>query len=163
MGVTSLHTSNPRRANALPPMHVHVKLVETPEEWAAARRLRLLVFVREQGWPLSDEFDEHDDGAIHAAALADGVVVGTGRAYTLPTGETLIGRMAVAQDYRREGVGGRVLAFLEERAASRGAASVTLNAQTYVRSFYERRGYRACGKPFVEEGIEHVKMTKRLR
>ena len=143
-------------------MHIHVKLVETPEEWAAVRRLRLLVFVREQGWPLSDEFDGHDDGAIHAAALADGVVIGAGRAYTLPSGETLIGRMAVAQSHRRAGIGGRVLDFLEERAASRGATGVTLHAQTYVRSFYERRGYRACGEPFVEEGIEHVKMTKRL-
>jgi predicted GNAT family N-acyltransferase len=143
-------------------MYTCVKLVETPEEWKAVRRLRERVFVREQGTTLAEEFDEHDAGAVHAAAVAGGAVVGTGRMYTLPSGETRIGRMAVDQTMRREGIGGLVLAFLEERAALGGAASVTLHAQTYVRAFYERHGYSTCGEPFMEVGIEHVKMVKRL-
>ena len=143
-------------------MRVRVKLVETPQEWDGVRRLRVRVFVDEQGVPPDEEFDEHDDGAIHAAAVVDGRIVGAGRAYTLPSGETWIGRMAVEQTHRRDGIGGRVLAFLEARAARRGAASVSLHAQTYVRAFYERHGYRVRGRPFMEVGIEHVKMVKRL-
>ena len=111
---------------------------------------------------MEEEFDEHDADAVHAAALADGEVVGTGRTYTLPTGETLIGRMAVESAMRRAGIGGLVLDFLEEQAALRGAASVTLHAQTYVTAFYEGHGYVACGEPFMEVRIEHIKMVKRL-
>ena len=143
-------------------MNAHVKLVETPEEWEAVCRLRERVFVREQGTTMEEEFDEHDAAAVHAAALADGEVVGTGRMYTLPTGETLIGRMAVDPAMRREGIGGLVLDFLEEQATMRGAASVTLHAQTYVTAFYEGHGYVAYGEPFMEVRIEHIKMVKRL-
>ena len=143
-------------------MNTRVKLVETPEEWEAACRLRVRVYVCEQGVPLADEFDEHDAGAVHAAAVADGAVVGTGRMFTLPTGETLIGRMAVEPANRREGIGGLVLDFLEEQAALGGATSVTLHAQTYVTAFYEGHGYVACGEPFMEVRIEHIKMVKRL-
>ena len=143
-------------------MNTRVKLVETPEEWEAVCRLRERVFVLEQGTTHEEEFDEHDAGAVHAAAFAEGVVVGTGRMYTLPTGETLIGRMAVEPEMRREGIGGLVLAFLEGQAALRGATSVALHAQTYVTAFYEGHGYVACGEPFMEVRIEHIKMVKRL-
>ena len=71
--------------------------------------------------------------------------------------------MAVEKSKRRNNVGGIVLDFLEREAANWGAAGVTLHAQTHARPFYERHGYRARGKPFMEVGIEHVKMTKRLR
>ena len=67
-------------------MNTRVKLVETPEEWEAVCRLRERVFVLEQATTMEEEFDEHDVGAVHAAAIADGEVVGTGRMFTLPTG-----------------------------------------------------------------------------
>ncbi len=143
-------------------MDIRVKLVETPEEWEAVRRLRVRVYVCEQGVPLADEFDEHDAGAVHAAAVADDAVVGTGRMFTLPSGETRIGRMAVELAMRREGIGGLILTFLEEQAALAGADSVTLHAQTYVTSFYEGHGYVTHGEPFMEDGIEHIEMVKRL-
>ena len=143
-------------------MDIRVKPVETPEEWEAVCRLRVRVYVCEQGVPLADEFDEHDAEAVHAAAVADGAVVGTGRMYTLPTGEARIGRMAVELAMRREGIGGLILTFLEEQAALAGADSVTLHAQTYVAAFYEGHGYAEFGEPFMEDGIEHVKMVKRL-
>ena len=143
-------------------MNTRVKLVETPEEWEAACRLRERVFVLEQGATHEEEFDEFDADAVHAAAFADDEVVGTGRMFTLPTGETLIGRMAVEPAMRREGIGGLVLDFLEGQAALRGATSVTLHAQTYVTAFYERHGYVTCGEPLMEVRIEHIKMVKRL-
>ena len=141
---------------------VNVKAVETPAEWEAVRDLRVRVFVDEQGVPLAEEFDEHDEGAVHAVVLIESRVVGAGRVYTLASGETQIGRMAVDAAHRGEGIGGRVLVFLEEQAAQRGVREVMLHAQTYVRSFYERHGYATDGEPFMEVDIEHVRMVKRL-
>ncbi|MCI0440463.1 MAG: GNAT family N-acetyltransferase [Chloroflexi bacterium] len=140
----------------------HVKQVETPAEWEAVKELRVRVFVHEQGCPLDEEFDEYDAAAIHAVALFDGRVVGTGRVYRNGAGETQIGRMAVEKSLRRGGVGGKLLSFLEEQARLMGVREVMLHAQTYVQSFYARHGYVAQGKPFDEAGIQHVRMAKRL-
>ena len=43
-----------------------------------------------------------------------------------------------------------------------GADSIALHAQTYALALYERAGYEPYGPTFVEEGIEHVAMEKRL-
>ncbi|MCH8110122.1 MAG: GNAT family N-acetyltransferase [Chloroflexi bacterium] len=142
--------------------HAHVKLVETNAESEAIKDLRVQVFVREQGAPLDEEFDEHDESAVHAVALIEARVVGTGRMYELPSGETQIGRMAVEPRHRRDGIGGLMLVFLEAQARQRGVREVMLHAQTYVQSFYERHGYIVDGKPFMEVDIEHVRMVKRL-
>ena len=142
--------------------HVRVKPAETVQEMEAARGIRLQVFVEEQGVPLEEEFDEHDGSAIHAIALLDGRPVGTGRLYRLPSGETRIGRMAVEAAYRRKGIGGQILSFLEDRARRDGASRIVLHAQTYVQSFYYGSGYVANGDPLMEVGIEHIRMVKDL-
>ena len=141
---------------------MHVKLAETQAESESIKDLRVQVFVREQDVPLSEEFDEHDESAVHAVALIEGRVVGTGRMYELPSGETQIGRMAVEPRHRRDGIGGLMLAYLEAQAGQRGVREVILHAQTYVQSFYERHGYVVDGEPFMEVDIEHVRMVKRL-
>ncbi len=140
----------------------HVKRVETPVEWEAVKELRVRVFVQEQGCPLDEEFDEYDEAAVHAVALLDGRVVGTGRVYRNGSDEAQIGRMAVEKGLRRGGVGGKLLSFLEEQARRMGAQEVMLHAQTYLQSFYERHGYIAQGEPFDEAGIQHVRMAKPL-
>ena len=141
---------------------IQVRLTDTPEEIEAAKALRIRVFVGEQSVPLEAETDELDSLATHAVALADGVVVGTGRMYGASTGTAHVGRMAVDAGQRRRGVGGLILSFLEDQARLDGAVQVELHAQTYVRSFYERHGYAAVGEPFFEVDIEHVRMTRRL-
>ena len=139
---------------------IHVRLAETPEEVDAAKAIRIRVFVGEQGVPLEAETDELDATATHAVAVVDGAVVGTGRMYGASTGTAHVGRMAVDAARRRGGIGGLILAFLEDCAREGGARDVALHAQTYVSSFYERHGYAAVGEPFFEVDIEHVRMTK---
>ena len=43
-----------------------------------------------------------------------------------------------------------------------GADAISLHAQTYARRLYLDAGYEERGPEFVEEGIEHVAMGKRL-
>lgn len=140
-----------------------VKLVETPEDMDGARKLRYKVFVSEQSVPPEEETDEYDDAAFHAVALKGVRIVGTGRMHSLPSGEIKIGRMAIEAELRGQGIGGLVLGVLEEQAIRDGAVEVMLNAQSYVCGFYERHGYRVDGAPFLEVGIEHVRMVKVLR
>jgi predicted GNAT family N-acyltransferase len=144
---------------------ITVKLVETAADLEGAIAVRMRVFVGEQGIPADVEVDDADTApdTVHAVALRDGVVIGTGR--LLPDVDDRgphIGRMAVEQQWRRYGVGGQVLDFLEAHARSLGFAQITLHAQEYVKSFYAAHGYREVGEMFLEVDIPHREMVKDL-
>ena len=135
--------------------------VFTPAEqadWAGVFDLRHEVFVVGQNVPAELERDEMDPRADHAVATRDGEVVGTGR--LLPAG--VIGRMAVAESLRGQGIGAAVLTALEERARERGHEAVELHAQLHAAGFYDRAGYERVSEVYLEAGIEHVTMRKRL-
>ncbi len=142
---------------------VEVKLVETEAEMEAALAVRIRVFVAEQSVPAEEELDEEDATATHAIAHHNGLVVGTGRLLILEEGACQIGRMAVDQPWRRQGVGGQLLLFLEQEACSQGMSQAMLHAQVYVKSFYAAHGYLERGEVFLEAGIPHIEMRKEIR
>ena len=144
---------------------ITVKPVETPAELEGAFAVRMRVFVGEQGVAAENELDEADtaDDTVHAVAVQDGVIIATGRLLPDVDGKgPHIGRMAVERERRRDGIGGRVLGFLEEQGRALGFRQITLHAQEYVKSFYARHGYREVGEMFLEEGIPHREMVKEL-
>lgn len=117
-----------------------------------ASRVRHEVFVIEQNVPVDIELDVHDAQCIHAVAYDESDrPVGTGR--LLP--DAHIGRMAVLQAYRGQGVGSRLLVQLINEARRRGYAQVVLSAQTHAQPFYERHGFIAEGSLYMDAGIEH--------
>ena len=144
---------------------VVVKVAETPAEFEGAVTVRMRVFVGEQGIPANVEVDDADSApdTVHAVALHQGAVIATGRLLPDVDGKgPHIGRMAVERDWRRNGVGGKVLTFLEEQGRLLQFQQITLHAQEYVKSFYEQHGYDEVGEMFLEEGIPHREMVKTL-
>lgn len=122
--------------------------------------MRFAVFVEEQGVPAEIELDEWDAASEHAiAADAAGRPIATGR--LLPDGH--VGRMAVLPNWRGRGVGAAVLEALLARAVARGMERAVLNAQTQAREFYARFGFTQVGDEFMEAGIPHVTMARRLK
>jgi predicted GNAT family N-acyltransferase len=100
-----------------------------------------------------------DARCLHALAFdPDGRVVATGR--LLPDGH--IGRMAVLEGARGQGIGGAVLLALMAEARRRGDRAVMLNAQTQAEAFYLRHGFVREGEGFMEAGIPHVHMRHKL-
>lgn len=138
---------------------ITVRVLDWSEAAARAMPLRERVFVMEQGVPAELERDAKDPVCRHALALtADGDVIGTGR--LLPDGH--IGRMAVVAHWRDVGVGGQMLEALVVEAIRLGFAEVILNAQISAIDFYRRHGFKAEGDVFIEAGIEHQTMRRRL-
>jgi len=132
-------------------------------DWRAAHAeaapIRFAVFVEEQNVPPEIELDDWDAKCDHALAYdAQGRAIGTGR--LLPDGH--IGRMAVVAEWRQHGVGAAILTALVERAKARGMGEVVLNAQTQACGFYARHGFAQVGAEFMEAGIPHVAMSRRL-
>jgi len=138
-----------------------IKLVDTETEMEGALGVRFLVFVSEQQVPMEEELDEIDASATHAIAIHAGQVIATGRVfYRDEDSAARIGRMAVDSDWRRHGIGGRLLKFLEQEATKQGVTTYVLNAQVYVKDFYAANGYEERGEEFLEADIVHILMRK---
>jgi predicted GNAT family N-acyltransferase len=110
--------------------------------------------------PAADR-DGRDDEATHIVAVDGGHVIGTCRLlFRGPVAR--LGRLAVEPGRRGQGVAAAILTRADELARDQGADAISLHAQTYARRLYLDAGYVEQGPAFVEEGIEHVAMEKRL-
>ena len=140
---------------------MEVRKARTESELAEALALRGRIFCGEQGVSFEADQDGRDPEATHIVAVDKGVVIGTCR--LLFRGQVArLGRLAVERDRRGDGVAAEILGEADRIATDVGAESIALHAQTYARALYERAGYEPYGPTFVEEGIEHVAMEKRL-
>ncbi len=126
---------------------------------AEIRGIRSAVFTEEQGIDPAIDFDGKDSNCLHVIAKnATGSTVGTARMFD----DGHIGRMAVLQAYRRQGVGRAMVDALVSAAAKRGLKQVYLNAQVQVIDFYQALGFEKTGTPFMEAGIEHIRMQRQI-
>jgi predicted GNAT family N-acyltransferase len=91
-------------------------------------------------------------------AFDDAKPVATGR--LLPDGH--IGRMAVLKDWRNRGIGSAMLKALVARAKENGYPEVVLSAQVHAMAFYGAHGFVAEGEEYLEAGIRHQAMKRRL-
>ena len=73
-----------------------------------------------------------------------------------------IGRMAVVQRARGQGVGAAIMRALLAMAREHGDAEVELSAQTHALGFYEKFGFVAFGDEYFDVGIPHRSMRLRF-
>lgn len=138
-----------------------IVIVRDERQREDAFRVRIAVFVDEQGIPREEELDELDGTAIHCVGYGDGAPVAAGR-LVLADDYGKIGRMAVLASHRGRGLGAAVLAALEAEGAARGIREFRLSAQLSARGFYDRLGYTDVGDVYDEVGIPHIAMQRRL-
>lgn len=142
-------------------MTVEIRRVRGDAEMAAALDVRHRVFCVEQGVPKREEIDGRDGEAIHLVAVEDGRVLGTCRLLFVDR-TVQFSRLAVDPSARRRGLATRLLQAADAEALAAGARRIVLHAQTYARDLYLADGYEPRGHVFVEAGIEHIAMEKRL-
>lgn len=136
-------------------MNLRLTLGDWARQKTDARAVRYEVFVLEQKVPVELEWDDMDAACLHVLVYDEsGQAVGTGR--LLPDGH--IGRMAVRERARGQGIGGIMLEALMTEARRRGDRCVLLNAQTHAEPFYRRFGFVRDGEEFMEAGIPHIGM-----
>ena len=124
--------------------------------------IRKEVFVKEQGVPFEDEFDEFDilDGKCeHILVYYNEQPVGTGRIKIIDDFGKLE-RICILEPYRKFGLGKLIVQALEEIADEKGASKVKLHGQTHTKGFYQKLGYQTSSDIFMEDGIPHILMIK---
>lgn len=131
--------------------------------WKPVIELRYEVFVYEQKVPEEMEIDAYDEIAHHML-VEDSARNRVGAMRIVVKGKVgKIGRVAVASDYRRQGVGTEMMAQAVAYCRSLKLESVTLDSQSYITSFYARLGFVPEGETFMDAGIPHVRMSRAIR
>jgi len=134
--------------------------IET-QSWVVARdaayAIRHAVFVEEQGIPAELEIDAYDPIAEHALAFMDGQCVATARIYLdeQEPSKAKIGRMAVLQEFRGQGIGTALLGEAIRAGRMQGASVFELHAQQKAAPFYAKLQFQPDGPIFDEVGIPH--------
>ena len=128
------------------------------EDLFAIYRLRVSVFVVEQHCPYQ-EIDDADKVAYHIWLQDEGGIEAYAR--VLPKGTTFpsvaIGRVIAVK--RRCGLGSKIVAAAIQVAKEKFAADkITIEAQVYARSLYEKAGFHQTSEEFLEDGIPHIQM-----
>lgn len=132
------------------------------EELFEIYRLRVSVFIVEQRCPYQD-VDDADRTAYHLWLRDENGIAAYAR--LLPPGAAFptaaIGRVIAVR--RRCGLGTRIVDSAINAAREKLSADViTIEAQVYARSLYEKAGFVQTSEEFLEDGIPHVQMQLRL-
>ncbi|TXI12755.1 MAG: GNAT family N-acetyltransferase [Polynucleobacter sp.] len=134
-----------------------ITLTTWEESQELIKPVRSQVFVIEQSIPESDEWDDDDARAIHALATLDDQVVGTGR-LIIHGSQAKMGRMAVLEEKRSQGLGRAILQALIQAGVDIGINNFILHAQVHAMPLYASEGFTSVGEPFDEVGIPHQMM-----
>lgn len=126
-------------------------------------KLRQDIFQVEENIVYPD-LDNIDLDALHVMAVIDEEgrqrVVSYVRVYFELTEKLIkIGRVATLKKYRNKGLSAQLIKVaLEEAQRQFHAKEVWLDSQMHVIHYYESIGFQKMTDPFIEAGIQHVKM-----
>jgi len=143
-------------------MNVEMRFIEPKGTWyEAEKQLREEVLRRPIGRSFDPDEFEFEDESLHFVAIQGGRLVGcvlfhrrgaSGRLY----------QMAVAPDYQGQGLGRALVQGLEDALVAEGVEEVVLHARVTAATFYGRLGYDFSSEEYLELGIPHREMKRRL-
>lgn len=115
-----------------------------------------------QGICCVPDVDAYDALCHHAMLWRAEQLIATARLLPMDAGKVVkVGRVAVAEAYRRQGLGGALMRAVQDWVVAQPGRSGVMAAQAYLAGWYAGLGWEQVGGVFIEAGIEHVTMTYR--
>ena len=125
--------------------------------------IRRKVFIEEQGVSEEEEMDGLDDQADQYLLYVNAAPAATARIRYPDPERGKIERVAVLPRYRNLGVGEKLVIRLMADISTRNTVKeIILAALTSVVGFYEKLGFTAFGEEFLDAGIPHLWMSRKL-
>lgn len=128
----------------------------------AVTALRYELLRRPLGLTFSPDELAREAHDTHLAALDGERIVGTLLLRTVDPHTARIMRMAVAPEHQGRSIGRALVAQAERLAFARGFKLIMMHARGTAVGFYAKCGYSTVGDEFLEQGIPHIRMEKRL-
>ena len=140
--------------------HIECELIK----WGSVKYIQSLALRHEVlRKPLGMIFDPaifpEEKGDIHLVANHGDWLVGC-MILTEAGNDLKMRQVAVANKYRRNKVGARMVALAEAKAIEMGKQKMVLHARDSALDFYLSLGYYIVGDQFEEVGIPHHRMEK---
>ena len=140
-----------------------IKSPENEEEWDSYLLFRWEILRKPLGMSKDSLADSIEDESFHLMGIDEQKnVIASGRVHFNSENEAQIRYMAVDENFKRKGVGTKIVKELENYALSKGMVSMILNARENAISFYLSLGYLEVGPYQSDTGIPHKTMKKRL-
>ena len=130
------------------------------EQYRRALALREEILRAPLGLPLGEDDLQGEADQLHFGLFDNGELVACVIAIPLTAEHAKIRQTAVAEAYRGQGLGRRIMTRLETTLAARGFASLSLHARSTAVGFYEKLGYQTVGSEFIEVSVPHREMVK---
>lgn len=143
----------------MPGLDIHI--AENKKEIDQVMKIREIVFIAGQNVDWDIEMDEFDKDASHFIALLDGKPAGCARLRFFKK-KAKLERIAVLPEYRKRGIGRKIVEYLVNYSKEKGAEEAYMNAQVYANDFYVKCGFAPRGPEFMEAGIVHREMFRKL-
>ena len=140
---------------------ISVRMARTRGDLERAFSVREEVFIKGQRVPRGIEMDGREGEARHFLAYYRGRLAGCARIRFMGK-RAKLERIAVLGRYRKRGLGKAITAHMVRYARRQGAKEALMHAQCHAGSFYEKCGFTPRGGIFLEAGMEHRKMIKKL-
>jgi ElaA protein len=134
------------------------------EELYDVLSLRQKVFIIEQDC-FYEDLDYSDQDANHLLLYKDNKLIGYSRAFSpgIKYDAASIGRIVIDLEYRGKGYGKSItqesIKFLNSNFPE---SDITISAQYRLIDFYEDQGFKREGSVYLEDDIEHIKMTLKV-
>jgi len=131
----------------------------TPDLLYKVMQLRFNTFVLEQK-SMYEEFDNIDYDATHVLLLEKEQIVAYMRIYMKEKDIVSFGRVVVSKEHREKGYGRNIvkegLKYIKENIKFK---SIEIEAQEYLKGFYESFGFKQTSQPFDDCGVMHIGMS----
>jgi ElaA protein len=125
-------------------------------------KLRVDVFVVEQNCPYPDLDDkDHHADVYHVLGYQGEQLIACARllAPDISYPQVSIGRVVIAEFYRKQGLGKQLLKKALELCEQHWPQqNIQIGALCYLMKFYESMGLKRCSEDYLEDGIPHVDM-----
>jgi predicted GNAT family N-acyltransferase len=135
-------------------MAIHIVAGHWSELQQDAQNIREQVFIIEQNIAPQDEWDELDAVSTHFVLYQDTQALATARLLA----DHSIGRVAVLQQARGQGLGQQLMQVVIDYAKQQGRDYVHLSSQVHARGFYQALGFVAQGEQYLDCNIPHIHM-----
>jgi len=131
------------------------------KELQDAYKVRQHVFVEGQGVPAELERDHLDVEAHHFVGYLGNQPVAAGRVRIVDD-YGKFERICVLESHRGKYLGKELMLAMEQALVEKTIHTAKLNAQTHAESFYQAIGYQTVSNTFLDAGMPHVTMEKKL-
>jgi len=130
--------------------------------YRAALQLREQVLRKPLGLVFNENDLVNDIYEYHLAAFDEEKLVGCVSLRPINPSAIKLRQMAVEPTYQGKGIGRQLLNYAEKITHSQGFKEIELHARYEAKGFYEKLGYQADGKVFIEVTIPHIFMKKTI-